>query len=213
VQNPSQEHHQYVKHVLRYLAGSSTKGLRYEPGHVGTGLEVHTDASYAEDKDDRKGTTGVIAMVNGTAVSWYSKKQPVTASSSTEAEIVATHTATQEVRWLRKLLREMNGEEMPTTTVFEDNTAAIQILNDGCKATSSTKHMEVRFFVAREAIQNGELQLKYIPTEYQLADALTKAPTRRMLETFVDGIGMCVTGEEAPREEGCWIAVQRDARY
>jgi hypothetical protein len=162
---------------------------------------VYADASYAEDRDDRKSTTGVIALVNGTAISWYSRKQPVTASSSTDAEIVATHTATQETRWLRKLIRELKGES-GATKLYEDNTATIQILSDDCKATSNTKHMQVRFFVAREAIQNGEIQIEYVSTERQLADSLTKPPTKRMLRTCLEGIGMTET-QNLPREEEC----------
>jgi hypothetical protein len=188
---------------MRYLAGTVQRGLHYRPGTQNSELEVYADASYAEDKDDRRSTTGVVALLNGTAISWYSRKQPVTASSTTDAEIVATHTATQETRWLRKLMREINGE-VATTKLYEDNTATIQILNDECKATSNTKHMQVRFFVAREAIRDGEIELVYVPTQRQLADALTKAPTKGMLRTYLTGIGMSDSPENVPREEGCW---------
>ena len=95
------------------------------------------------------------------------------------------------------------NEEMGATKMYEDNTATIQILNDDCKATSNTNHMQVRFFVAREAIQNEEIKLEYVPTEQQLADSLTKAPTKGMLRVYLRGIGMVEMQENVPREEEC----------
>jgi hypothetical protein len=86
--------------------------------------------------------------------------------------------------------------------MYEDNVATIQILNDECKATSNTKHMQVKFLVAREAIKEKEIRLEYVATDRQLADALTKAPTGRMLETYREGIGMVQT-QNIPHEEGC----------
>jgi len=44
-------------------------------------------------------------MVNGTPVSWKSKKQTCVAHSTAEVEYIALAYATQEVIWLRQLLK------------------------------------------------------------------------------------------------------------
>ena len=53
---------------------------------------AYTDSDYAGDVDDRKSTFGYVFLLNEGAVSWSSKKQPVIALSTIEAEFVAAIT-------------------------------------------------------------------------------------------------------------------------
>ena len=52
--------------------------------------------------NDRHSTTGNLFMMSGAAIDWLSKKQPVVALSTTEAEYMAlsSATCTQEAVWL-----------------------------------------------------------------------------------------------------------------
>lgn len=52
-----------------------------------------SDSNYANDKLDRKSTTGYIIMMAGAAVIWRSTKQGIITLSSTEAENVALTSA------------------------------------------------------------------------------------------------------------------------
>jgi hypothetical protein len=45
---------------------------------------------------------------------------------------------------------------------------------EGEGITKRAKHIDVRYHVTREAIENGEIRLEYVKTEDQVADALTK---------------------------------------
>ena len=47
-----------------------------------------TDNDYADDLDDKRSTSGFVFMLGSGAVSWSSKKQPVVALSTTEAEYI-----------------------------------------------------------------------------------------------------------------------------
>ena len=78
--------------------------------------------------DDRHSTTGNLFLMAGGPVSWLSKKQPVVALSTTEAEYVALSMATQEAVWLRRFLSGLAPAEVAKPTVImEDNQGTIAI--------------------------------------------------------------------------------------
>ena len=52
-------------------------------------IDAYCDSDWAGDHDDRKSRSGYIIRINGSIISYKSKKQPVVANSSTEAEYIA----------------------------------------------------------------------------------------------------------------------------
>lgn len=52
-------------------------------------LTTFCDSDYDVDLNDRKSTSGYVYMLNGGAISWSSKEQPIVTLSTTEAEFVA----------------------------------------------------------------------------------------------------------------------------
>lgn len=62
-----------------------------------------SDASWAEDRTDRKSNSGYYCSVNGGAISWSCKKQNLVALSSTEAEFIALSETCKEVMWLKRI--------------------------------------------------------------------------------------------------------------
>ena len=67
----------------------------------------YVDASWNSDHDDSKSQIGFVFLVNGGAVSWKSKKQPVVAQSSMESEYIAAADAANEAVWLRNFVIEL----------------------------------------------------------------------------------------------------------
>ncbi|GJV75609.1 retrovirus-related pol polyprotein from transposon TNT 1-94 [Tanacetum coccineum] len=57
--------------------------------------------------------------------------------------------------------------------IFCDNTSAIAISNNPI-LHSRTKHIDIRYHFIRDHILKGDIELHFIPTEYQLADIFTK---------------------------------------
>ena len=73
-----------------------------------------------------KSTTGVLFMLNGGPVHWYSKRQSIVALSTCEAEYVALAIATQDSKWLGPHLDEILGRrEKCPVLVGVDNQGAI----------------------------------------------------------------------------------------
>ena len=74
--------------------------------------------------------------------------------------------------------------------MFKDNTACIKWSNHVLGGRERAKHINIRKHFAHEAVQNGHMRLYQIPTEFQLADILTKAlqlgPFERCLYSLLD---------------------------
>src|SRR5262249_26464522 len=84
-----------VKRIMRYLQGTRDYKITYyqeKPPEI----EGYTDASYAENQDGRKSTTGYVYFKNGGPISWRTTKQEIIAISSTEAEYIALTTSAKE---------------------------------------------------------------------------------------------------------------------
>jgi hypothetical protein len=89
---PTTEHHAAVKHLLRYIAGTTNLGCKYTADGEEK-LTGYSDSDMAGDVDDRKSTSGVLYMLGNNPVTWQSTKQKIVALSSCEAEYVAATTA------------------------------------------------------------------------------------------------------------------------
>ena len=104
---------------------------------------------------------------------------------------MAACAAVQEAIHLRELMGDLGYKQDRATVIYEDN--------QGCIALSAnpvfrkrTKHIDIRYHFIRERVTSGEVELRYIPTEEQLADLLTKGlpkPRTIMLRDRIMGYG------------------------
>lgn len=184
---PNETHMTAAKRVLKYLKRTMTLKLKFEQS--GQGLECYSDADWAGDHDDRHSTTGNLSLLAGASVSWISKKQSVVALSTAEAEYVAVSSATQEIVWLRRLLAEIGYPEKGPTLLWEDNQGTIAIARNPV-SHGRTKHIDIRHHFVREAVINKIVDLKYCPTEYMVADILTKALPRPRFDDLRFKLGL-----------------------
>nr|GEY49411.1 hypothetical protein [Tanacetum cinerariifolium] len=86
---PKASHLHAVKRIFRYLKGRPHLGLWY-PKDSPFDLVAYSNSDYAGASLDRKSTTRGCQFLGYKLISWQSKKQTVVATSSTEAEYVAT---------------------------------------------------------------------------------------------------------------------------
>ena len=85
--NPSKQHWDAVRNILRYLRGTSELSLCY--GEQDMSVRGYADSDYAGSVDSRKSTGGYLFCFNGAPLTWQSKRQSVVTTSTTEAEYVA----------------------------------------------------------------------------------------------------------------------------
>lgn len=67
-------------------------------------LICYSDADFAGDEDERRSTTGYVAILNGESVTWASRRQKTITLSITEVELMAASQASQEVERLRQII-------------------------------------------------------------------------------------------------------------
>ena len=102
-----------------------------------------------------------------------SKKQTVTADSSTVAELIAAHLAAHEIMWARNFLLELGYPQTDPTTLFEDNLSTISlIINKGNGQRS--KHIDLRYNFVREQVVEKVLAMIHLPGVDMTSDILTK---------------------------------------
>ena len=65
--------------------------------------------------------------------------------------------------------------------MFEDNKGAIDLAKNSL-SSSNSKNVDVRYHFLRELVRRRDLSVKYLRTEDQHADILTKAVARENFE-------------------------------
>lgn len=106
-----------------------------------------------------------------------------------KAEFIALCTTTKAVVWLRRLLKDLNCSKIGPTTIFSDNQRAITVMNTP-ESVKRSKHIEVQYFYTCEKQRDKEIKVKYINTQNQLADTLTKPLTGVKFKNFRVQYGM-----------------------
>ena len=91
--------------------------------------------------------------------------------------------------WLQRLLREINVEVQDSVKMFSDSQAAISIAKN-LVHHDRTKHIEIDRHFISEKVNNGIVQLSYVPTKQQIADVLTKALPRVSSDELNSKLGL-----------------------
>lgn len=167
---PTEEHFAGVKRVIRYLSGTVDYGLLFAKNE-NEDLHGYADASWGEDVEDRKSTTGYCFMVCEKPIQWRSCKQSVVALSSCEAEYISLSEAIREGRYIQALCRFLDLN-VCCYTMFEDNQSAIAVATN--TESRRGKSIDIRFHSVREAVKKGEIKLEYVQSQHNVADMLTK---------------------------------------
>lgn len=118
-------------------------------------------------------TSGYVLKYCGGPISWCSKKQPVMALSSTEAEFIAIADCCKELLYVQNLIEELLGIRL-SMHLHVDNQSAIQMAKNGIYNKRS-KHIDVRYHFVKEKITENNIEIKYCESAKQPADIFTKA--------------------------------------
>jgi len=125
--NPWPAHWEAVKWIFCYLLGTCDLWLTYS--EASTPLEGYADAD-GSMAEDWHAILGYAFLIDGSAVSWSSKRQEIISLSTTESEYVAVTHGSKEALWLCNLISKVFGNIKGPTTLFLDNQVAIALMRN-----------------------------------------------------------------------------------
>ncbi|CAI7903069.1 unnamed protein product [Closterium sp. NIES-54] len=134
-----------AKRVLRYLCSTSGMGLVLG-GRRPVVLTGHADASWADDQATQRSSQGYTFSLGSGS----------------------------ELRWLTYLLTDLGEQPCSPPVLYVDNKAMLALCREH-RLEHRTKHIALRYFLARELQQRGQLRLAYVASEANTAYIFTKA--------------------------------------
>jgi hypothetical protein len=90
-------------------------------------------------------------------------------------EFVAYYEAVRQAMWLKKFvpgLRVVDNIERPLRLYCDNKPVVLYAHNN--KKTKAVKHINIRFYIVKEKIQNQTISLEHISTEKMIMDPLMK---------------------------------------
>ncbi|CAI7866260.1 unnamed protein product [Closterium sp. NIES-53] len=181
-------HWDAAKRVLRYLCSKSGMGLVLG-GRGPVVLTGHADTSWVDDSATQRSSQGYTFNLGSGSFSWRSTRSSSFLSSSCEAEIYARAMAAQELRWLTYLLTNLGEQPRSPPVLYVDNKATIALCQEH-RLEHITKHVTLRYFLARELQQRGQLRLAYMATRANTVDIFTRALPPSDYQCFSTVLGL-----------------------
>ena len=125
-------------------------------------------------------------LANG-LVHFSSSLQRITATSTTEAELIALARGGKFGTYLFNLLRELGWSSIQPPTILSDSQGALH-LSSNANYRNESKHLAIRFFSLKDLITNGLIIINYVRTTNQLSDILTKHCERTTHRRLLDAV-------------------------
>ncbi|CAI7755815.1 unnamed protein product [Closterium sp. NIES-54] len=157
---------------LMYLMTCTRPDLAYPLGLLaryvapGRHRKLHMDAA--------KRVLRYLCSTSGMGLVLGGRGDVVLTGHSDASWLYATAMAAQELRWLTYLLTDLGERPSSPPVLYVDNKAAIALCQEH-RLEHRTKPIALRYFLARELQQRGQLHLTYVATRANTADIFTKA--------------------------------------
>ncbi|GJU81698.1 hypothetical protein Tco_1284063 [Tanacetum coccineum] len=181
---------------LTYAQVCTRPDIAYICGMLGRSdnLEVigYSDSDFAKCKDTSRSTSGYIFMLSGGPISWKSKKQVLTTTSTMMAEYVSVYNATCHAMLLRNLitgLKIINSISRPLK-IYCDNSAAVSFSNSN-SSTGAGLYLDTKYLFVRERVEEQRISIEHIRTHEMLANPLTKGLLPKVFQGHIAKMGFC----------------------
>ena len=109
-------------------------------------------------------------------------------TSTAEAEYVAVASCCSQALWMQTQLRDY-GYSLDKISILCDSKSAIAISANPVQH-SKTKHIDIRYHFLKHHVEEGNVEMYFVSTEFQLADLFTKALDEKRFNFLVEKIGM-----------------------
>ena len=202
---PHRMHLAQAHHLLRYLV--TTKDLKMK-FHRASKVELegynyldpsnskmyygevafdgYADSSFADCKDTSKSSAGHVFFLgkHQACVEAIAKVLPHVGVSSTENEYVTLSRCGVAGFYLKQFLDELGVFSRPVKfRVYEDSSATLNALKKNV-ATSKFRHVRTRFHYLRDLVRDGDMEIRKVHTDDQIADLFTKPMFGEKLRKF-----------------------------
>ena len=175
---PAPAHLKEMYKLIRFVLSTKDYGLKFKliKSIRKWVLKALRDSDFASDKETRISVYGYVIYFCGIPIAWRSKGLKSVVLSTTEAEYMALSEVVKELKFIVQLLQTMNiGVELPIT-VHVDNVGAIWLSNNG-NTGDRTKQIDIRTSFVKEYQEDGKIIIKFVKSEDNKADILTKNTT------------------------------------
>ena len=172
-----------LKRLARYLAFRPRVVIKFDYQELGDDVTVWTDTDHAGCLRTRKSTSGGVVMLGSHNVKMWSVNQAVIALSSGEAEYHGMVKGASTGLGIKGMLIDMGIK--CDVVLRTDSSAAKGIASR--RGLGRIRHMELAELWLQEKVATGTIQVRKVKGSENLADALTKPPSRDMLSTHMAG--------------------------
>ena len=206
---PTQEAFDVGLSMVAYMYANRHTGIRFSAADDLTPVAFY-DSSNRADATTGKSQHGHLIMMAGGPVVFESKIHRHVAMSASHSEYMAQRWCVQNVSWLRKLLVELDMEDLVTdpTPLAGDNDTATRLSYDLMVTTGNRFYM-LEYHHCKEAVRRGISLPCRIDTHLNIADPMTKVVSNQTLSKLgpmMRGYGMqgVPTPEDPPAPCDLW---------
>ena len=193
LQQPTSADQQKLKHLLRYIKGTTHYKQIIRPTVKLTqttyDLNIYVDSDWAGCVETRKSTTGFSITFLGATITYGSRTQATIALSSAEAELYSINTGATEALHLQNLLTDLLNSNKANIKIHTDSSSGKSIatrIGTGKK----TKHVELKHLFIQQLVALNHLRIIKIHTNDNPADIFTKYVSAETLQRHLHSVGL-----------------------
>ncbi len=175
---PEKEDWLRAKRMARYLKGSERVVVKFDFQNMPEEVVVWSDTDFAGCRRTRRSTSGGVVTLDSHCVKTYSLTQDAIALSSGESEFYGIVKAAAQGLGIKGLMTDMGlSMELRVNT---DSSAAKSIASRrGC---GKVRHLETRELWLQDRVARGDLEIRKVRGEDNIADILTKHVGKDLLD-------------------------------
>ena len=119
------------------------------------------------------------------------QSKPSLKLSTMYAEFVVCYEATGQVNWLKKFIPGLKvvDDIYRPLKLYCDHNPAVQYVHNN-KSSGAAKHIDIKYYVVKDKVQDHVISLKHISTEKKLADPLTEGLPPNVFREHVADMGL-----------------------
>ena len=89
-------------------------------------------------------------------------------------DLVSFYEVTSKILWLKYFIESQEDTVEQDILIQDDNSTIILVTNNMFSSSSKMKHTRHKFFLVKDNIHQGDLEVEYEPTNRMWSDILTK---------------------------------------